>query len=719
MGCRFPGARDPREFWALLKHGGDAISEVPLSRWDSRLFYASEPGTAGTVTTRWGGFLENVDGFDAEFFGVSAREAERMDPQHRLLLMVAWEALEDAGIPPISLEGSASGVFIGISGSDYGRLLFQDRGSIDAYNGVGTTPCIAANRISFFLDLKGPSLAIDTACSSSLVAVHTAVRSLRYGETNLCIVGGVNLMLSPEYTMTFSQAGMMAADGRCKTFDARADGYVRGEGCGVVVLKRLCDAIADGDPIRAVIRGSAVNQDGRTAGITAPNGPSQQAVIRAALADAHVAPGEIGYVEAHGTGTHLGDPQEIKALKAVLAESRTDGRKCWIGSVKTNVGHLEPAAGIAGLIKTVLALERQWIPKHLHFETPNQHLKLQGTVFRIPAEGRVWPAINGHRLAGVSSFGFGGTNAHVVLEEWNGERTVDQVPTERWCVFPLSARCESALSELAHAYAEWLAMGESSSVPFICWSAGRSRQSCDVRAAIVCNSMGMLRDGLRAIARGEDLPTVFWGQAEAGDSVLPDGVWRVCEDRARIETLAEHYVQGALLDWDALYPGYERPPCRLPTYPFQCKRYWALVAQAEPVNATETGCDAASKVAPHGKDGARPAIRDDLKVVAVDEYVPILTRYLSSIVAEVVHCSADDLAGDSSLYALGMDSIMAMEVRNVILHDLEVDVPLDVFLTEDRLDEFAEYLRKTIILNGVISSPSAKHDSPSTEEHVF
>ena len=354
LGCRFPNAENPQAFWQLLRQGINAISEIPKERWDVDKLYHPEPATPEKMNTRWGGFLENVAHFDPGFFRISPHEATYVDPQHRLVLEIAWEALENAGIAPEQLEGSQTGVFLGISGSDYERLRgynskIGDRFShLSTYSGTGTALSIAANRLSYFLNLRGPSLAIDTACSSSLVAVHYACQSLRSGESNLSLVGGVNLMLSPVPTIACSQTRMMAADGRCKTFDASAAGYVRGEGCGVVVLKRLSDALKDGDHIQAVIRGSAVNQDGLTNGLTAPNGPSQQTVIRQALAKAGVKPAQINYVEAHGTGTALGDPIEVKSLKTVLLEGRDENQPCWIGSVKTIIGHLEAAAGIAG-----------------------------------------------------------------------------------------------------------------------------------------------------------------------------------------------------------------------------------------------------------------------------------------------------------------------------------------------------------------------------------
>ncbi len=465
MSCRFPQAPNPQAFWELLRNGVDAITEVPSDRWDVDAFHSENPDP-GKITTRFGGFLDNVDLFDPAFFGISPREAARMDPQQRLLLEVSWEALENAFIPPQSLAGTRTGVFIGISSYDYSRLQFDNHEMIDAYAGTGNAHSIAANRLSYVFDLRGPSMAVDTACSSSLVSTHLAVQSLRNGESDLALAGGVNLILTPELTITFSQARMLSPDGHCKTFDASADGYVRGEGCGVIILKRLSDAVRDGDNILALIRGSAVNQDGRSNGLTAPNGLAQQDVIRYALADAGVTPNQIGYVEAHGTGTPLGDPIEINSLRAVLDDGETNGRVL-IGSVKTNIGHLESAAGIAGIIKSVLALQNESIPPHLHLKEVNPYLSLEDSRLEIGTYLRPWKRREQPRFAGVSSFGFGGTNAHIVISDaplWSqaaccrkrrSSSALQNLERPRQ-ILTLSAKTESALQELSKSISDIL-----------------------------------------------------------------------------------------------------------------------------------------------------------------------------------------------------------------------------------------------------------------------
>lgn len=417
MGCRFPGAENPAAFWQLLRNGTDVIREVPPERWDVDAYYDPDPDRPGKVLTRAGGFLDQpIDEFDAHFFGVSAREAVGLDPQQRLLLEVTWEALEDAALPPDTLPKN-TGVFLGISTNEYLQHLLQ-RGEeqIDAYLDTGNAFATACGRISYLLNVHGPCIAIETACSSSLVAVHQACQSLRQQRCDLALTGGVGLLLSPIYTINFSRARMLAPDGRCKTFDAAADGFARGEGCGMVVLKRLSDAEAAGDPILAVIRGTAINQDGRTSSLTVPNGPAQQAVIRQALADGGLDAAEVSYIEAHGTGTALGDPIEIGALGAVFGERE---QPLYVGSVKTNMGHLEASAGIAGLIKVVLSLHHGVIPPHLHFHQPSPRIDWDQLSVAIPTALTPWPAEN--RVAGVSSFGFSGTNAHVVVESFRRE----------------------------------------------------------------------------------------------------------------------------------------------------------------------------------------------------------------------------------------------------------------------------------------------------------
>ena len=504
IGCRFPGSTGPEAFWDSIRDGLDEITVVPADRFNLEHVYDPDPKVPGKINTRWGGFLDGVDQFDPQFFGISPREAERMDPQQRVLLEVTWEALEDAGQAPQKIVGSHTGVFVGISNNDYGRHQFSNFNRIDAYAGTGNALSIAANRISYLFDFRGPSLAIDTACSSSLVAVHLACSSLRNRESTLALAGGVNLILSPAITINFTKAGVMAPDGRCKAFDASANGYVRSEGVGLVVLKPLSRAVADGDPIYAVILGSAVNQDGRSNGLMAPNPLAQEAVLRQAYANASISPGDVQYVEAHGTGTLLGDPIEAKALGKVLSTGREPGRLCAIGSVKTNIGHCEAAAGIAGLIKVALSLKHAEIPASLHFQKPNPHIPFDELSLHVQTRPGPWSGGIGPPLAGVSSFGFGGTNAHVVLQQaTQSQGETYQVAESKSCyLLPLSARSPETLKAIARTYRNFLATSEFS-LDDICYSAGVRRNHHDYRLAVSGNSSQQLIEGLEAFLSGE------------------------------------------------------------------------------------------------------------------------------------------------------------------------------------------------------------------------
>ncbi len=479
------------------------------------------------MITRHGGFLDAVDQFDADFFGISPREAATMDPQQRLILQTGWEALEDAGHSPAALAGSKTGIYFGICNNDYGRSLLAQPDRLDTYVSTGNASSVAAGRLSYFLGLHGPSIAVDTACSSSLVALHLACQGLRTGDCDLALAGGSNLILAPEMNIIFSKARMMAPDGRCKTFDAAADGYVRGEGCAILVLRRLSDAVADGDRILAVVRGSAVNQDGRSGGLTAPNGPAQEAVIRAALTAAGVAPAAIGYIETHGTGTPLGDPIEVGALGAVFGPGRAARQPLAIGSVKTNLGHLEAAAGVAGVIKVILALQRGAIPPNLHFHAGNPHIDWAALPLTVPVETVPWQPIDGRRLAGVSSFGFSGCNAHVVLEEAPPARAASLDTDDRPLhLLTASARDRGSLCALARRHAEALhddvnvadagytAADAGYTAADACYTANVGRAHFNERVAVIGADAAALRRGLRAFADGEESTAFAAGSHE-------------------------------------------------------------------------------------------------------------------------------------------------------------------------------------------------------------
>ena len=500
MGCRFPGgANSPEEFWELLKNGVDAIAPVPKERWDIDAYYDPDPDTPGKMYTRYGGFVDRVDEFDAQFFGISPREAVNLDPQQRLLLEVSWSALENGGQVPAELAGSKTGVFVGVTTNDYAKLLMPggDLSQIDTYYLAGNPLNAVAGRVSYTLGLQGPAMSVDTACSSSLVSVHLACQSLRNRECNMALAGGVNLILSPDNTVALCRARMMSPDGRCKTFDADADGFVRGEGCGVLLLKRLSDAVKDEDNILALIRGSGVNQDGASSGFTVPNKKAQEALISQVLTAAKVKPEEVDYVEAHGTGTSLGDPIEVKALAKVLGD-RTKALK--IGSVKTNLGHLESAAGVAGLIKTILSLQNEQIPPHLHFQQPNPYLEWDKLPVEVATENTPWARNEQRRLAGVSSFGASGTNAHILLEEAPVSESVST--TVPWQLLTLSAKSEKALGELASKYEQYLANNSDRAWSDICFSSQIGRSHFQHRLCLVAKSSSDAQKQLADFERG-------------------------------------------------------------------------------------------------------------------------------------------------------------------------------------------------------------------------
>ena len=519
IGCRFPGAHGPRAFWELLRGGVDAIGEIPASRFDADRYYDAEPATPGRITTRWGGFLADADKFDADFFGMSPREADRLDPQQRWLMETACEALEDAGAVPPQLSGSQTGVFIGMWTNEYEARLFRDPRAIDFYMTVGSGRYSASGRLSYLFGLQGPSLTLDTGCSASLVAVHLACQSLWAGESTLALAGGVNAILEPSVSIAYSQSRMVAPDGRCKFGDASADGYVRSEGAGLVVLKPLSSALRDGDRIYALIRGSAVNNDGRSSGfLTTPGGVGQEEALRLAYRHAGVSPGEVDYVEAHGTGTRAGDPVEIQALGAVLGEGRALGARCRIGSVKTNIGHTESAAGVAGLIKVALALHHRAFPASLQVQELNPAIPWERLPLSLQRTFEEWPARSGPRFAGVSSLGIAGTNAHVVLQSAETAAGVkadeEQDPgLVRPHLLTLSAQSEQALTARLQQFKDLLSSDadERPSLTDLCWTSAMRRAHRTHRAALTAWSEDGLRDLIDAALNDEARPGIARG----------------------------------------------------------------------------------------------------------------------------------------------------------------------------------------------------------------
>ncbi|KFE71835.1 SDR family NAD(P)-dependent oxidoreductase [Hyalangium minutum] len=608
----FPQSPDLETFWKNLLAGKDLIREVPEERWDWKAWYGDPKREPNKTTCKWGGFIDEVDAFDALFFNISPREAQFMDPQQRIFLETAWRAIEDAGYSPQRLSGSATGVFTGVTLHDYLELIQQSGLDIVAHTSTGNVHSIVPNRLSYLLNLRGPSEPIDTACSSSLVALHRAVRALQAGDCELAIAGGINVLLSPTMFVSFSKAGMLASDGRCKTFDARADGYVRGEGAGVVLLKPLSKAEADGDTIHAIIRGTAVNHGGHAHSLTAPNPNAQAELLVTAHERAGFSPDTVGYIETHGTGTELGDPIEIEGLKKAfsqLAERRGlpgwNGATCGLGAVKTNVGHLECASGMAGLLKTLLAMRHRMLPPNLHFEQLNPYIDLKGSPFYVVDTPRAWEPLkdrHGQPLplrAGISSFGFGGVNAHVVIEEYvpRPRPPAEAAPQ----LFILSAREGERLKEYARRLRDSVAArldrkDEQVSLADMAYTLQVGRDVMDTRLAIIAQSEQELVARLDAFLADKAAPdAVFTGQRPArkqasalvfGDDEDDKAYLRSLLGKGKLAKLASLWVQGQELDWTFLHEGRLRRRVELPTYPFAREKHW--LPRVRPVEGTPT-----------------------------------------------------------------------------------------------------------------------------------
>jgi 3-oxoacyl-[acyl-carrier-protein] synthase II len=627
MSCRFPGANNPEEFWQLLREGKDAITTVPDDRWKEQ-DYNLGTNTSEKIYTTYGGFVPYLKEFDPSFFRIAPKEAVSIDPQQRLLLEVSWEALENAAINPEQVQGSQTGVFVGIAAVDYWhQLLSRHNAEIDAYLTTGNTHSLASGRISHFFNFTGSSISLDTACSSSLVAVHLAIKSLRDRECHMALAGGVNRLISPKVSINFAQAKMLSPDGRCKTFDESANGFVRSEGCGIVVLKRLSDAIADRDNIRAILLGSASNQDGRTSSITTPSSLSQQAVIQQALVNSKVKASQVSYLETHGTGTSLGDAIELEALTQVFP----DNEELILGAVKTNIGHLESASGIASLIKTVLALEKQAIPANLHLKQPNSKVEWQKSPFKLPDQAIAWHQTAQPRLAGVSSFGFSGTNAHLIVQEadslvendgeigklGNGERDL--------YLFTLSARSIKALDRLASSYLEYIQSHPNLLIADICYTVNLGRSHFNHRLAMSVTSVRDLQTKLTQYLAQEITSDLWQGKINLNQDVklalifqpanqelkeliesiidssivtenLTDIYWEISVEKTLdseqaniiyssineqlnnqqilINGLAQLYILGVKINWQTLGTNSRGKKITLPTYPFQRSIYW-------------------------------------------------------------------------------------------------------------------------------------------------
>jgi 3-oxoacyl-(acyl-carrier-protein) synthase/surfactin synthase thioesterase subunit/aryl carrier-like protein len=608
VACRFPGAPDYETFWNNLASVTTSMKEVPADRWSWEAYYGDPAEKNYKTFSRWGGFIEDINKFDAAFFNITPREAELMDPQQRIMLELSWACLEDAGYTPKSLTGSKTGVFIGVCNYDYKELLEQSVARMEGHAATGTFATILPNRISYFFNFRGPSLSVDTSCSSSLVAVHQAVKSLQNKECSMALVGGVNIMCSPTSTISFSKLGILSPNDKCRVFDQQADGYIRGEGAGLILLKPLTQALADKDRIYAVIKGSAVNHGGQSKTLTSPNAEAQAQLIVAACQQAGITTDELSYIEAHGTGTPLGDPMEVWGIRKASQMMRNDKNKpedneicCGLGSVKANIGHLEAAAGIAGLIKVALALQHKILPGIAHLEQQNARLNLEDSPFYIVKETQEWKPLKDWqgrslpRYAGISSFGFGGTNAHVVLEE-GPPPPLSTVQTKSHYLVTFSARSPEVLQQKVQDMNEWLTQHANTPIEALSYTLNAGRSNFKYRCAFVVGSTQELQNKLLSLSKNcsEDIWIAQSGlkkepnDIEMDEQVLQATLQAINDGKAKDETdyqhklniLKELYLKGYTLDWHLLHHGEAQQRMGLPTYPFLKHRYWLPQAQA-------------------------------------------------------------------------------------------------------------------------------------------
>jgi polyketide synthase PksN len=631
-GC-FPGAEDVEEFWQNLKEGRDSIGEVPKWRWDWQKIYGDPRVEENKTNVKWGGFIEGVDEFDPLFFGISPKEAELMDPQQRLLMTHVWKALEDAGYSAQSLSGTRTGIFVGTDASGYQELITAAGVPIEGYSSTGIITSVGPNRMSYFLNLHGPSEPIQTACSSSLVAMHRAMRAIQGGDCEMALVGGINTIVTPWAHISFSKAGMLSEDGRCKTFSKEANGYVRGEGVGILFLKKLSAAERDGDHIYGLIKGTSENHGGRANSLTAPNPKAQAELIKAAYREAKVEPGTVTYIEAHGTGTPLGDPIEINGLKSAFADLYADGgageskeAHCGLGSVKTNIGHLELAAGVAGVIKVLLQFKHRTLVKSLHCEEINPYIQLEGSPFYIVQEARPWAARHDEegtelpRRASVSSFGFGGVNAHVVLEEYRSPGRAQAISgvAVHPALIVLSAKSEERLKERARQLLEHIEARNYAEAELIdiAYTLQVGREPMEHRLAFVAQTVEQLKANLQAFLVGQtEGEGFYYAESKRSRELLStladdediQGVMRNWCAKGKYKKALELWVYGVPFDWRLLYSseaiGKSPQPkrVRLPTYPFARTRYWvgnaAVIARTSSADIESRPFDADSVAA--------------------------------------------------------------------------------------------------------------------------
>lgn len=754
LGCRLPGAPNPHAFWKLLRRGSDAIREVPADRWDVNSLHDPDPNSPGKMISRRGGFLDNIDQFDWRAFRIPPREAKYMDPQHRLLLEVAWEALEDAGLPLESVSGSRTGVFMGIMWNDYLRLQSREPLQFNGYAATGNAFAFAPSRISYFFDLKGPSVAIDGACAASLASVHAACQSLWMEEISLALAGGVNLILSPDVNIMLSKAGVLSPDGSCKTFDARADGFVRGEGAGVIVLK-LRSQLKPGDRVYAFIRGTALNHNGHNEWIMASDSSAQETVIREALHVAGVEPTEIDYVELHGTGLPKGDPIEANALGAVLNTGTQRTHPCIVGSVKTNIGHLDSASGIAGIIKVALSLYHGEIPPTLNLEHLNPKISMESLGLAAQRTLGPWPAKNKPSLAGVTAISMAGGNAHAVLEAsptgaarqsrladfvGNGAEQPDVGESE---ILTLSARSPKALLDLALAYRDFLADDQFRarySTQDICYTANVRRSHHEYRLALVGHSLQSFVESLQSFLQMKVTPGVFFSpklkedqpalpesvsspalsevisllqqERNQASAVVSSEINKKADRQIMLEALGFIYVQGNKVDWNGLYPGVNQCT-QLPPYPWQREHLWLDWLRKEGGNLSVEEADVTrdqSSDEAHSSELAgklhlsmqpakeRPEFLRQLEGISPRQRKDILRAHIRDQVVNVLGLDPSHaIEPQQGLFDVGLNSLAAVELMNHLQTSLGQPLSSTLVFDYPTIEALSEYLTKTVL----------------------
>ena len=709
MAGRFPQSNDLDSFWTNLEQEKDLISEVPLDRWNWREYY-SEYAELNKTNSKWGGFIADFDKFDAPFFNISRREAELMDPQHRLFLQTVWNAIEMAGYDPYSFASQVVGLFAGVQFNEYQTLLSQAR-LMDVFNATGNSHAMLANRISYLLDWHGPSEAIDTACSSSLVAVNRAVQALQTGECKLAVAGGVSLMLSPETFIMTSQLGILSPQGRCKTFDQAADGYVKGEGVGAIFLKPLSEALAAGDHIYGIIRGTAVNHGGKSQSLTAPNAKAQSQLLLEAYKKAGISIDTIGYIETHGTGTKLGDPVEIEGLKLAFSQ---DGC-CALGSIKTNIGHLEPAAGIAGIIKVLLAMQHGKLPGNVHFKQLNSHIQLENSPFYIISKTEEWKRLKNNqgqdiaRRAGISSFGFGGTNAHVVIEE-GPPQPISFKQSKECYICTISAKHSESLKERISELAAYLKKLKSLPLEAISFTLNTGRSHFEHRYALVVSSFDELQDKLSQLETGIIAKDCFLGDAsrQPDDKAIYDEVMSsvmeklkkadLGQSRKHLLTLANLYVKGYDLDWSFLHQNETQQKIYLPTYPFLKKRYWFDNLPVtnpkkveEPKQKLSLKSVASSSSLPPGGSHSAPMTKIENKRLSFDE----INHGLKKILAALLFLD-EEIDEEKVVSSYGIDSILGVEFIGKINDRFSLQLSVSKIYDFPTVKTLAAYIAKEL-----------------------